>query len=305
MAVVRPLIIDGSGDLIEMTDAQIAAVKLRAKYLYIKNPSVILQVVGSNGNLGTINDTRLQAGDASTSVSAYPTEATTAEPSTVTVGWSRVNEYYEAVTQPHNGFDNARYPLYYDADGNLRPMKVQDMKDTFIYDAITDMKDEMYYVHTAKTLAGWIKVSDTVIFEDTGADTSKYSADGITEDKDQPYTRAQFWLLAQNPTTAPASVLPVKVDTTDNNNIVEFDRSDFDEELEILMRWCAVNETGYRNRYSWNGAGVDRGACWDDRLNGTGNYQQRFVNGDDYRAQEFPDGSFVRINTYYLRSRLE
>ena len=39
----------------------------------------------------------------------------------------------------------------------------------------------------------------------------------------------------------------------------------------------------------------------DTRLNGSGNYQQRFVNADDYRAQEFPDGSPTTINTYYLR----
>ena len=39
----------------------------------------------------------------------------------------------------------------------------------------------------------------------------------------------------------------------------------------------------------------------DTRLNGTGNYQTRFVNADDYRAQEFPDGTPTTINTYYLR----
>ena len=38
----------------------------------------------------------------------------------------------------------------------------------------------------------------------------------------------------------------------------------------------------------------------DTRLNGSGNYQQRFVNVDDYRAQEFPDGTPTSINTYYL-----
>ena len=39
----------------------------------------------------------------------------------------------------------------------------------------------------------------------------------------------------------------------------------------------------------------------DTRLNGSGNYQTRFVHADDYRAQEFPDGSPTTINTYYLR----
>ena len=39
----------------------------------------------------------------------------------------------------------------------------------------------------------------------------------------------------------------------------------------------------------------------DTRLNGSGNYQTLFVNTDDYRAQEFPNGTSTTINTYYLR----
>jgi hypothetical protein len=31
---------------------------------------------------------------------------------------------------------------------------------------------------------------------------------------------------------------------------------------------------------------------------GTGNYQTNFINADDYRAQEFPDGSPATANTY-------
>ena len=36
-------------------------------------------------------------------------------------------------------------------------------------------------------------------------------------------------------------------------------------------------------------------------LNGSGNYQTRFVNSNDYRAQEFPNGTAVTANTYYLK----
>ena len=39
----------------------------------------------------------------------------------------------------------------------------------------------------------------------------------------------------------------------------------------------------------------------DTRLNGTGNYKTFEVGGDDYRAQEFPDGTPTTVNTYYLR----
>ena len=36
------------------------------------------------------------------------------------------------------------------------------------------------------------------------------------------------------------------------------------------------------------------------KLNGSGNYQTRQV-GDDYRAQEFPNGTPTTANTYNLR----
>ena len=41
-------------------------------------------------------------------------------------------------------------------------------------------------------------------------------------------------------------------------------------------------------------------AMVDTRLNGSGNYQTRQV-GDDYRSQEFPNGSAATITTYNLR----
>ena len=71
------------------------------------------------------------------------------------------------------------------------------------------------------------------------------------------------------------------------------------------MVYTALASTdGYTLRYSLGtstsnfskGTGIA-----DTRLNGSGNYQQRFVNADDYRAQEFPDGTPTTINTYYLR----
>ena len=38
----------------------------------------------------------------------------------------------------------------------------------------------------------------------------------------------------------------------------------------------------------------------DTRLDGAGNYQTRQV-GDDYRSQEFPNGSAATVSTYNLR----
>ena len=71
------------------------------------------------------------------------------------------------------------------------------------------------------------------------------------------------------------------------------------------MVYTALASTdGYTIRYELgtSTANYSKGTgIADTRLNGSGNYQQRFVNADDYRAQEFPDGSPTTINTYYLR----
>ena len=89
MAVRRPLILTGSNDLIEMTDAQRNAVKDRCRYLYGTNPSVTLSRVSSGGNLGTISDTRKQAGASTTDVSSFQSAPSI---STVTVNYATVSE---------------------------------------------------------------------------------------------------------------------------------------------------------------------------------------------------------------------
>ena len=69
------------------------------------------------------------------------------------------------------------------------------------------------------------------------------------------------------------------------------------------IRYHTVNTAGSRIVYSINGAGNNRGSGMvDTRLTGgSGNYQQRFVDANDYRAQEFPNGTASTINTFFLR----
>ena len=55
---------------------------------------------------------------------------------------------------------------------------------------------------------------------------------------------------------------------------------------------------GQKASYNINGSGQSRGTMTDTKLNGSGNYQQRYVNTNDYRSQEFPNGSAVTISTY-------
>ncbi len=180
MAVRTPLYYVG-GNLREMSSVMINSIGALAIYRYSLNPSVILTVVGSGGGLTSINDTRLQAGAASTSVSAFPTEATTAEPGTVTVSYQRLIKTNASVTV--TGDTGKTFPLYYTSGGNIRAMDVTDFKDTFIFPTIdklilgTTTTDQAgtYFVSTSLSVTGATLVSATPIFIDTRADTSLFA----------------------------------------------------------------------------------------------------------------------------------
>lgn len=303
MAFRRPLKLNGS-NLQEMANTDIENIQNLAFWQYISNPSVSLSVVGSSGNLGTINDTRLQAGTYSTRVERFPTEEETEEPTTVTVGYARLDQ---TVTDTNPPSDNGTsFPVYYDSTGNIRSMNLQDMYDTFGYAAIENLQtassvETIYRIHTSTSFTGYSLVSATPIFSDTSADVSAYTADEIPESLDQPQVNSSYYLLKRD-YVAPEFPLPVK---NDSNNLASFDSSSFQSIIETMIRHLAAEVSGYRLRYSWDGTGTTVGSVIDQRLNGSGNYTQRFVDANDYRAQEFPNGSLVTVNTYNLRLRQE
>jgi hypothetical protein len=67
------------------------------------------------------------------------------------------------------------------------------------------------------------------------------------------------------------------------------------------MRYYATR-SGSQVSYNINGAGNNQGTGMINTiLNGGGNYQTRYVNTDDYRAQEFPNGTAQTISTYFLK----
>ena len=89
MAVRKPMYYD-SGSLKEMTTAMVNQIVDQTVYQYSLSPSVALSVVSSGGSLGALADTRLQAGAVSTSNTAFPNEATTQEPSAITINNAKI-----------------------------------------------------------------------------------------------------------------------------------------------------------------------------------------------------------------------
>jgi len=308
MAIRSPLYYN-SGNLQEMTAAQVAEIVDQTVYQYSLNPTVTLSVVGSNGSLDAISDTRLQAGAASTSTTAFPSEATTAEPSVVTVSYDKISETRTSLTPTAD--TGTSWPVFYDSD-TVRPMTIQDVKDTFLHPAIdllasgslTTQQGGTYHINTATSVAGSTEVSgaNTAVFVNTQADAAAYTAGGITETLDQPTTITNFYLhkLSGNDTSF---TTPLVIDGS--NNLQQYPDGTFETLLQEWIRYTAVNSAdGYSLSYNVGatGSGNTRGSGMaDTRLNGSGNYQTREVNTDDYRAQEFPDGTPTTINTYYLR----
>ena len=307
MAVRSPLKND-SGNLKEMSSAEVDQVIDQIIYQYSLNPGVTLSVVGSGGNLSSINDTRLEAGAVASTNTSFPNEATTDEPGTVTVAYQRISQTIASVSPTSD--TGKLWPAYYTSSGHIQAMSLQDVKDTFLHPAIdllssastSSQQAGTYTLATSTSLAGSTLVSSTPIFVDTRADTTAYSQSTIGDHAlDNPTTITSYYLHRingnDNSYTSPMFV-------NASNNIQEYATATWESLVQEWIRYTAASSTdGYKITYSIgsSGSGNTRGtAIANTILNGSGNYQTRQV-GDDYRAQEFPDGTPTTANTYNLR----
>ena len=206
MAVRSPLYFSG-GNLIELSSGEINEWSQKAIYQYSLSPTAVLTVVSSSGaNIDAMDDTRLKAGATSQSSTAFVAEASTAEPSTVTVSYDKINFAYTSTGDISNTSDTGTtFPVYYDSSaGAVRAMNLTDFLDTFIYPAVnlmvaasesSDTAGTYTITSSASAPSNYTKVSsdDTAVFTDTRADTSAYSAAGIPETLDQPTTITNYY----------------------------------------------------------------------------------------------------------------
>ena len=309
MAVRAPLK-NNSGNLQEMSTTEVNEIVDQIVYQYSLNPSVSLSVVGSSGTLSAITDTRLQAGAQSTSASAFPSEATTAEPSVVTVTYDKISETRATITPTAD--TGTTWPVYYTSGGEIQAMTLTDVKDTFLHPAIdllasgslTTQQAGIYHINANTSVTGSTEVSgsNTAVFVDTRANTGAYTAGSIPETQDQP-TNITSYYLHKITGSDTSYTLPISIDGS--NNLQVYPEATFESLIQEWIRYTAVSSTdGYSLSYNigTSGSGNTRGSgIADTRLNGSGNYQTRFVNTDDYRAQEFPNGTATTIATYFLR----
>ena len=184
MAIRAPLYYS-AGNLKEMTSTEVDEIISQAIYQYSLAPSVALSVVNSGGNIGSITDTRQQAGAHSTNASAFPPESTTAEPTTVTVTYDKITKTTNSGSAPTDS--GKTWPVYRTATSNIQAMSLQDIKDTFLHPAIdllvsaslgTD-QGGTYHIDTSNNVSGSTLVSGTAVFVNTQADTTAYDSTTI------------------------------------------------------------------------------------------------------------------------------
>lgn len=303
MAVRSPLYWDGS-DLKEMSSAMITEIVDRTVYLYGSNPSANVTVVSSGGNISpNMTDTRMTAGAYSTRVDRFPTEGETAEPGNVTVTYDKISQSNNSVSAPTDT-NNKAYPVYWNGT-DIQAMNATDVFDTFIDPAIDDLIDGndrsgTYRIHTSTSLSGHTLISGTAVFTDTRANTGAYTSNGIPEALDQPTTISNYYLFRTDQGSSPSVTVPLQIDSS--NNLQEYSSSTLNSMLLAELRHHTVNTTGSRILYSVNGTGNNRGSGMvNTKLNGGGNYQTKFQNVNDYRAQEFPNGTAVTVSTWFLK----
>jgi len=315
MAVRRPLYNDGN-NLREMTSAMVTAIQSRCVFLYAGSPSVTLTVVGSGGSLGSMSDTRLQAGIAQEGSGDGDTihgdagdfPSTGGAPQITPIVFDKINQVNASISTPTDT-SNRLYPAYYDGSGAIQAMNATDMFDTFITQAIDDIvgnhvtKHGTFTIDTSSSKTGHTLISGTPVFTDTRANAAAYASGSIPETRDQPHDINNFFLHRTNQTgTAPAIQNPVKIDSS--NNIVNYGKPAFDAILLAETRHHTVNTSGSRINYSINGAGNNRGSGMVDTRLDTASRETRIVGAVGsavYRAQDFPAGTPQTVNTYFLR----
>jgi len=306
MAVRSPLY-NNSGNIQEMTTTMVNEVIDQIVYQYSLSPSVPLTVVGSGGSLGTISDTRLQAGASTTDVTNFDTEGETPDVSTVTVTYNKITETRATVTPTSD--TGKTWPVYYTSGGAIQSMNLQDVKDTFLHPAIdlisaattTTQQAGTHFISSAASVSGSTRVSATPVFSDTRANAAAYTAGGIGETQDQPTTITNYYLYTVDGSDT-SYTAPLFIEGS--NNLQIYPDATFESLMQEWIRYTAVSSTdGYSFAYNvgTSGSGNIRGSGMADTKLNSSTYATRFVNANDYRTQEFPSGSSVTQNTYYLR----
>lgn len=333
MAARTPVYYNSStGDLLEANPAEMTRHYKLAIYRFASDvtPEVVKdqnEYGGTWPSIGTMTDTRLQAGAAGSDNTNFDTAAELDDVSTI----STVFELFEvnrgnSKSAAGSIYDELiDYPIYLDADNNLRAMDQDDFIDTFIAPAFermsladpTDSADYDYLMGTfwffdenapALVVDGYtfLKYYLTPVFTNTVADIDAYTADGLPEDQDQPDADLEqdyyMYFLRRQETTRPTE--PLHIDT--DGNLRAYTEAEWNTIVQRHARWYADSVMSYTISGGENGttAGKVMGDTIVDQAYDSSQVLQNQV-GDDYRSQEVPAGTLQVVNSYTLKLNVQ
>lgn len=322
MTAYRPLVSDNNIRIKECTSSEYDLMLQQIAYLYSQSPSVELSVVASGGNISpSMTDTRYRSGTAARNtsgpwpaVTTYPSEATTGEPELLTFTYDKISQSTTSVAKPTYTIK----PVRVDTNG-VTEMTETDIIDTFI-DPVVDamvganstnvLAAGAYYISTSGAISGSTNLGS--IYTDTKANLAGYFASniGLAGTTQDVFTSTDYNLYQIDGVTSVGGGWrgPLIVDYVANNRnnptgLRHMTQSEFDNYFGPLIRHAIYGYTGMTLRYNVDGSGTTQGsAITNTVLSGvTGNYTQYAASDDDYRAQEFPNGTLVTADTYELK----
>lgn len=283
-----------------------------SSYVHAQDPAVQIEIGGSNGTLlpnQGFTDTYYIAGASNTRVDRYSTEAETANISMVTDTYSRIREVRWTGSLPSGDTNNLQYPLYLDTSKTptqLRTMNVNDFIDTFALPSLDQFingdpqqKGGLYFMTTSASPANATLASATPAAVNSVSNIAAYSAGGIGETlkqtTDTNYYIAKTDYAFDDDYFEPIEEnLPLYVDSG-TEDIKQHTPASWAALLGPFLKYYLAGGSA-THRISYNVDGADGSAAgtayFDSRRTPTGTgYNTRFVNANDYRAQEFPTGT--------------
>lgn len=328
----RAFIEDGSTRIRHTTSAEHNAMLSRIAWLYQQGTvPVTLSVVSNNGNISPqMTDTRYRSGTAArdtsgpwTDVTTYPGEGETGEPQLITgVTYDKISQ---TVVDP-GVFDNSDYqalntkPIYMEDDQTIREMSLLECLDTFIFPATEAMISTTntatnaggsYYISTSATVSGSTQLG--TVFADTVANLAGYRAltqIGVAGTQTDVHSTTTYYLqrVDSNYATQGAGYrTPLMIDRSANRKTTptglrHMTYAEFDALFSPLIKYAIYGINGYTMRYNINGNGRRQGTLIkNQQMTGvSGEYTKFEHTGDDYRAQEFPNGTIINEETWAL-----
>jgi len=258
-------------------------------------------VVSSGGNISpNMTDTRYKSGTAARNtslpwpdVTAYPADNNTiGEPELVTgTTYDKISQTINPISVYNNGIYHGMgiKPVYRETDNSLREMTLTQVLQYFISPIVSAMQ--------STTESGTHAVTAGQIYQDVFTTTTYY-----LQRVDSNYaTQTKFGPLGYR--------TPLVIDYAQSTRqsqtpagLRHMTYAEFDTLFSPLIKHAIANEAGYTVNYNINGNGTRQGTQIANRqmIGVTGQYTKYAATDDDYRAQEFPNGTIVVQNAWDL-----